>query len=66
MKKPDTIVADIHAIRRQIDEETKGMTPAQISEYYRKSTEPIIRKYGFVTVTADEARGYSRTEFMPR
>lgn len=61
MKKPDTIVADIHAIRRQIDEETKGMTSAQISEYYHKSTEPIIRKYGFRTVTVDETRGYSRT-----
>ncbi|MDR0381591.1 MAG: hypothetical protein LBH86_06320 [Oscillospiraceae bacterium] len=61
MKTADTIVADIHAIRKQIDEETDGMTSAQISEYYRKNTAPIIKKYGFKTVTVDEVRGYSRT-----
>ena len=56
MKKPDTIVAEIHAIRRQINEETKDMSTAQISDYYRENTERIIKKYGFKTATVDEAR----------
>ncbi|MDR3270201.1 MAG: hypothetical protein LBT32_01615 [Peptococcaceae bacterium] len=57
MKKPDTIVAEIQAIRREIDRETAGMISAQISEYFRQQTEPIIRRYGFKTATMDETRG---------
>jgi len=38
MKGPDTILDEIHEIRRQIYEETKDMTPEELSEYYRRKT----------------------------
>ena len=47
MKKPDTILDEIHAIRRKIDEKTRNMTHAEINEYYRKSGEASAKKYGF-------------------
>ena len=38
-KTPDTIEQEVNAIRLKIYEETKDMTPAQLTEYYRKSGE---------------------------
>ena len=46
MKKNDTILCEIHAIRRGIDEK-KDMTYSEINEYYRKSGEASAKKYGF-------------------
>ena len=41
----------VNNIRLAIYEETKNMTPAELNEYYRKSTEATIKEYGFKTVT---------------
>jgi len=60
MRKSDTIVAEIHKIRHRIDDETEGMTSEQITAYFRRSTAPIIEKYGITTVSAAELRGCSR------
>ena len=60
MKKPDTIVADIHKIRRQIEAETKGMTSAQISAFFNATGERLAKQYGFKRVTVDEVRVYTR------
>ena len=50
-----TIEQEINEIRLQIYEETKDMTPAQITEYYKQSTADVIQKYGFrVVASADE------------
>ena len=46
MRKPDTILDEIHEIRRQIYEIIKDMTHEEIIEYYRRETEDIIKKYG--------------------
>jgi len=46
MRTEDTILDEIHEIRRQIYEEIKNMTPEEVSEYYRKATRPIIEEYG--------------------
>jgi len=42
---------EINEIRLALHEKTKDMTPAELNEYYRKSTEDTIKEYGFKTVT---------------
>ena len=57
MKTPNTIEQEINQIRLAIYEKTKDMTPAQLTEYYKKSTEATIKKYGFKVVeSAKEKR----------
>jgi len=43
----DPTEQEINEIRLKIYEETKDMTPAEINEYYRKSTAMAAKKYGF-------------------
>ena len=52
MKPPDTFEREINQIRLRTYEKTKGMTPAQLTEYYRRSTESTIRKYGFKVIAS--------------
>ena len=52
MKTPNTIEQEVNQIRLEIYETTKDMTPAQLTEYYRQSTEDVISKYGFRVVTS--------------
>jgi predicted lipase len=47
MKKPDTILDEIHATRRRIDERTKDMTVAERTAYFNKRGEASAKKYGF-------------------
>ncbi|MDR0445547.1 MAG: hypothetical protein LBH17_00685 [Oscillospiraceae bacterium] len=61
MKKPDTIVADIHAIRRTIDEDTKGMTSSEISAFFDATGKRLAKKYGFKRVSVDEVRSSARS-----
>jgi hypothetical protein len=56
MRKIETIVADIHAIRQEIDRATDGMSPSQVSEYFHSQTEPIIRRFGFKVYKGAEKR----------
>ena len=51
MRKPDTILDEIHAIRRKIDEKTKGMTPAERTAYFNQRGEIAAMKYGFKIVS---------------
>ena len=50
MKTPNAIEQELNQIRLRIYEETKDMTPAQLTEYYKQSTEATIKKYGFKVV----------------
>jgi len=50
MNKVNSIEQEINKIRLAIHEETKDMTPAQLTEYYKKGTEATIKKYGFRVV----------------
>jgi len=52
----DSIEREIDEIRLSIYEETKDMTPAQLSEYYRKSAEAAAEKYGFKIVASANGR----------
>jgi len=47
MKTPNTIEQEVNQIRLMIYEKTKDMTPEQLTEYYKRSTEATVRKYGF-------------------
>jgi hypothetical protein len=47
MKLISRIEQEVDQIRLAIYEKTKDMTPAQLTEYYRKSGEATAKKYGF-------------------
>ena len=59
MKKPDTILYEIHAIRQGIDRKTKDMTHKEINEYFNATGERLAREYGFHRVSVDEVREYA-------
>ena len=47
MKKPDTILNEIHATRRRFEEITKDMTAAERTAYVNNRGEIAAQKYGF-------------------
>ena len=47
MKTVSTIEQEINQIRLATYEKIKDMSPAEITEYYRKSGEATAKKYGF-------------------
>jgi len=50
MKKPDTILSEIHATRCRLEEITKDMTTAERTAYFNNRGEIAAQKYGF-TIT---------------
>ncbi|MCL1865720.1 MAG: hypothetical protein FWF73_07920 [Spirochaetes bacterium] len=52
MKAPNSIEQEINQIRLVIYEKTKDMTPSQLTEYYKQSTENMIKKYGFKVIAS--------------
>ena len=54
MKKPDTILDEIHEIRRKIDEKTKNMTAKERTAYFNQRGEAAAKKYGFKRVASAE------------
>ena len=52
MKAPNTIEQEINQIRLMIYEKTKDMTPNQLTDYYKQSTETTIKKYGFKVIAS--------------
>ena len=52
MKKPDTILDEIHATRRKLNEATKGMTSSERTAYYNQAGEAAAKKYGFHRVAS--------------
>ena len=56
MKKPDTILDEIHAIRRKIDEKTNGLSASERTAYFNQRGEVAAKKYGFkIVASAKEA-----------
>jgi len=47
VKKPDTILDEIHTTRRNIEEQTKNMTSSERTAYFNKAGAAAARKYGF-------------------
>ena len=56
MIKPDTILDEIHTIRKGIDEKTKNMTHDEINEYFNETGERLSMKYGFRRISIEEVR----------
>ena len=52
MRTLSPIEQEVNQIRLQIYEKTKDMTPAQLTEYYRRSGEASAKKYGFKIVAS--------------
>ena len=66
MKTPNTIEQEVDQIRLRIYEKTKDMTPAQLTEYYRKSGEATAKKYGFkIIANASSSNWRARQEPLP-
>ena len=55
MKTPNTIEDEIDSIRLATYEKIRDMTPTQITEYYKRSTEAVIKQYGFKVVASARA-----------
>ena len=47
MKAINKVEQEVNQIRLKIYEKTKDMTPAQLAEYYKQSTEDTVKQYGF-------------------
>jgi hypothetical protein len=47
VRKPDTILDEIHESRRKIEEYTKDMTRSERTAYFNRAGEEAARKYGF-------------------
>jgi len=60
MRKPDTILDEIHATRRRIDERTKGMTASERAAYFNQRGEILAEKYGFKIVERVHVRSEDR------
>ncbi|MDR0999861.1 MAG: hypothetical protein LBL96_03530 [Clostridiales bacterium] len=56
MKSQDTIVNEIHSIRRQIHEKAKGMIHAEINAYFKETGERLAARYGFKRIGVEEVR----------
>ena len=41
---------EVNQIRLASYEKTRSMTPSELTEYYKQSTESIIKEYGFKVV----------------
>ena len=52
MKKPDTILDEIHATRRKLYEATKDMTSSERTAYFNQAGEAAAKKYGFHRVAS--------------
>ena len=50
MRKPDTILDELHATRRKLYEKTKDMTSAERTEYFNERARVVAQKYGFAIV----------------
>jgi hypothetical protein len=59
MKKPNKIEAELNAIREALYEETKGMSPSEMTSYMKAKVAPLHEKYGIRPVnktTSDKHR----------
>jgi len=47
VKKPDTIIDDIHTTRRNIEKKTKNMTRSERTAFYNQAGITAAKKYEF-------------------
>ena len=55
----DPIEAEVDAIRKQIDKETEGMSPDEVTAYFMRETEEITKQFHMKTSRLKPAKlGY--------
>jgi hypothetical protein len=54
MKKPNSVERDLNAIRAELYEQIKDMSPSEMTAYMKAQVAPIQKKYGIRT--ADEMK----------
>ncbi len=55
----DPIEAEVDAIRQQIQAETRGMTPEEVTDYFMRETEEITKQFHMKTSRLQPAKlGY--------
>ncbi len=55
----DPIEAEVYAIRQQIQKETDGMTPEEVTDYFMRETEEITKQFHMKTSRLKPAKlGY--------
>ena len=52
MKKPDTILDEVHTTRRKLYEATKDMTTSERTAYFNQQATTIAQQHGFKIVTS--------------
>ena len=52
MKTNNSFEREINKIRLDNHETTKNMTPAQLTAYYKQSTDAVIKEHGFRVVSS--------------
>ena len=52
MRKPDTILDEVHKTRHKLYEATKDMTTSERTAYLNKQAEAIAQQYGFKIVSS--------------
>ena len=50
MKKPDTILDEVHTTRRKLYEATKDMTTSERTAYFNRQATTIAQQHGFKIV----------------
>ena len=56
MRKPDTILEEVHATRRKIEEHTKDMTRSERTTYFNRAGEEATLKYGFRRIASTKEK----------
>ena len=52
MRKPDTILDEVHVIRHKLYEATKDMSTPERTAYFNQRAEDVAKKYGFKIVAS--------------
>ena len=62
MRTPNTIEKELNAVRAALYEETKNMSPSELTAYIKAQTEPLLLQHGIKPVcTAGDATKKSAT-----
>ena len=57
MRKPDTILDEVHATRHKLYEATKNMPTPERTAYFNRRAEDVAKEYGFkIVASAREKR----------
>lgn len=54
MKKPDTILEEIHAIRNELYEEVKDMSSSERTVFFAERAEAVANEFGFQIATPEQ------------